>query len=460
MTSSNSNNHRSNLRKAWEYIVDFVKDVIDLKKGVDPLRTIDETRSKLSITGANAWMLMCSIIIASIGLSQNSQAVIIGAMLISPLMAPMLGIGLSVGINDMNTLRQSLIHFLIAIVIAVLTSTVYFYLSPIDTVTPEIDARTRPTFLDIFVAIFGGTAGIISIARKDISTTLPGVAIATALMPPLCVTGFGIAHHAWEIALRSFYLFFLNSFFVVLATYIIIRYLKFPYKKYLDRSVWLKNVLYIGLFSLAMVVPSFLIFRGVIRDLNIRVSCEKFVETCLGEDNIYLDSYVFEEDDRILYLKVYGDVIHNGEYNTYATCLEDVGLEDVTLEIISTSDVNLDRVQVIEQDIRRLAKQVKAAEALKAESEVQLAVLSRQYIDTSFFDQLSKELAVLFPNLEEVGLAKMHLSDLKAKRLNEAVIVVKWKEPAPETRSEDNETIRRFVAQKIPEKAVRIIEYQ
>ena len=215
MTEPDSTGDTSKLSKAWHYFSDFVIDIVDLKKGVDPLRTIEDTRNGLSITGANAWMLMCSIIIASIGLSQNSQAVIIGAMLISPLMAPILGIGLSIGINDMNTLRQSLIHFAIAIFIAILTSSIYFYLSPIDAVTPEIEARTRPTFLDIFVAIFGGTAGIISIARKDISTTLPGVAIATALMPPLCVTGFGISHMLWDIAARSFYLFFLNSFFVV-----------------------------------------------------------------------------------------------------------------------------------------------------------------------------------------------------------------------------------------------------
>ena len=158
--------------------------------------------------GANAWMLICSIIIASIGLSQNSQAVIIGAMLISPLMSPLLGIGLSIGINDMETLRKALFNLLVAIVIALLTSTTYFFLMDFVDITSEIQARTRPTFLDIIVAVFGGLAGIISIARKDVTTTLPGVAIATALMPPLCVTGFGLANGNFDIASRSFYLFF------------------------------------------------------------------------------------------------------------------------------------------------------------------------------------------------------------------------------------------------------------
>ena len=177
--------NKQSLKNAWTYTVTYVKDVLDLERGVDKMGTIDEIRTKKSMGGANAWMLMCSIVIASIGLSQNSQAVIIGAMLISPLMAPILGIGLSVGINDMATLRVSLLHFLTAMIIAVLTSTIYFSIFQIPEITPEIQSRTSPTFLDIFVAIFGGIAGIISIARKDISVTLPGVAIATALMPPL-----------------------------------------------------------------------------------------------------------------------------------------------------------------------------------------------------------------------------------------------------------------------------------
>jgi uncharacterized hydrophobic protein (TIGR00271 family) len=164
-------------------------------------------------------MLICSIVIASIGLSQNSQAVIIGAMFISPLMSPILGIGLSVGINDMETLKNSLLHFSIAIVIALLTSWIYFELTSFDDFTNEIKSRTAPTFLGILVAIFGGVAGIVSFARKDVSTTLPGVAIATALMPPLCVAGYALANSHWKMASKSFYLFFLNSFFVALSTY-------------------------------------------------------------------------------------------------------------------------------------------------------------------------------------------------------------------------------------------------
>ena len=215
------------------YIQKFFKDALALEEGVDKRQTINEIKNKKSMSGANAWMLMCSIVIASVGLNTNSPAVIIGAMLISPLMSPILGIGLAVGINDKDTLKKSLAHFSMAVIIALVTSTIYFAITPLSGITEEISARTSPGPLDIFIALFGGVAGIVSIARKDISTTLPGVAIATALMPPLCVTGYGIATGNWEIMLTSFFLFFINTVFVSFATYLIVHFvLKFPQKDF------------------------------------------------------------------------------------------------------------------------------------------------------------------------------------------------------------------------------------
>ncbi|MEL6122738.1 MAG: TIGR00341 family protein, partial [Bacteroidota bacterium] len=312
-----------------EAIRQYISGVVDLRQGVNVLATIREIKQRKSMEGANAWMLMCSIVIASIGLSQNSQAVIIGAMLISPLMSPILGIGLSVGINDMETLRSSAIHFGIAILIAVFTSTIYFALTPFDSLTPEIEARTAPTFLDIFIAIFGGLAGIISVARKDVSTTLPGVAIATALMPPLCVTGFGIATGSWEVATRSFYLFFLNTFFVALATYVIVRMLKFPQKRYVDQKRARSGHIYVILFALALTIPSFFIFRGVIKDLRTKLSLQRFVTTCLQEDKVYLDNYQLENNPdgtSTLLLKVYGNVINEENLSEYESCLANLGV--------------------------------------------------------------------------------------------------------------------------------------
>jgi len=195
---------------------DFFYNLIDLRAGLDREGTIVNIKNNKKMAGANAWLLMCSIMIASLGLDLNSPAVIIGAMLISPLMSPILGIGLAVGINDNDALLLALKHFGIAIVIALVTSTLYFWLTPFGMETSEIRARTAPTLLDVLVAFFGGVAGIISGSRKDKSNAIPGVAIATALMPPLCVTGYGLATGNWTFMLNSFYLFFLNATFVAL----------------------------------------------------------------------------------------------------------------------------------------------------------------------------------------------------------------------------------------------------
>ncbi|MCB0625235.1 MAG: DUF389 domain-containing protein, partial [Saprospiraceae bacterium] len=178
------------------------------QEGLDREGTIVDIKNNKRMRGANAWLLMCSIMVASLGLDLNSPAVIIGAMLISPLMSPILGIGLAVGINDREMLTISLQHFGIAIGIALATSFIYFQLTPLGDVTSEIEARTAPTFLDVLVAFFGGIAGIISGSRRDKSNAIPGVAIATALMPQLCDTGFGLDNGEWEIMLNYFYLFF------------------------------------------------------------------------------------------------------------------------------------------------------------------------------------------------------------------------------------------------------------
>ncbi len=179
---------KSDFLKLLDSIREWWKELVDLQQGTDKENTIISIKNNKRVRGANAWLLMCSIMIASLGLDLNSPAVIIGAMLISPLMSPILGIGLSVAINDRDALYTSLFHFGVSILIALVTSTLYFYITPFGEITPEIQSRTQPTLLDGLVAVFGGLAGIISISRKDSSNAIPGVAIATALMPPLCVT--------------------------------------------------------------------------------------------------------------------------------------------------------------------------------------------------------------------------------------------------------------------------------
>ncbi|MFT7453269.1 MAG: putative hydrophobic protein (TIGR00271 family), partial [Patescibacteria group bacterium] len=269
-SQSYSNKHpvQGSIATAWKDIKGFSFDLIDLQAGLDREGTIVNIKNNKKMAGANAWLLMCSIVIASLGLDLNSPAVIIGAMLISPLMSPILGIGLAVGINDRKTLIVSLKHFGIAIAIALVTSTLYFTFTPFGGATNEIIARTTPGLLDVAVAFFGGIAGIISGSRKDKSNAIPGVAIATALMPPLCVTGFGLANGNWTYTYNSFYLFFMNATFVALATFLIVRFLRFPQKAFTNSSEQRKTQFFILVFSILMIVPSILIFKGILKHAN------------------------------------------------------------------------------------------------------------------------------------------------------------------------------------------------
>ena len=439
-----------------KYLWSYLSDVVDLKKGVDPDATIHDIKSKSSLAGANSWMLMCSIVIASIGLSQDSQAVIIGAMLISPLMSPILGIGLSIGINDMYTLKDSISQFAIAITIAVLTSYIYFEITPFNELTGQISSRTKPTFLDIFIAIFGGIAGIISTARKDISTTLPGVAIATALMPPLCVTGYGMATSDWKIASASFYLFFLNTFFVALSTYLVVRFLKFPYRKFIDRKSRQKNVFLVVAFSLALVIPSFLIFRGVLKELRLKRNLEAFKSTCLEEGRRYLDNYTINGDH--LELRVYGEPITEEESQEYKDCLANYGITDYLIEITTTSEVSLDEVQLLDEKVNLIASKMANYEDITSQQEARISWYESVSIDTTAFDQISKELKIIYPDIEHIGLAKIHATDYQESNYNLPTVLINWARNA-QRQSNNQDKIKEFVKSRLELDTIQLITY-
>ncbi|MEZ4983617.1 MAG: DUF389 domain-containing protein [Saprospiraceae bacterium] len=315
----------------------------DLKAGMDREGTIIAIRNGRSMEGANAWMLICSILIASLGLDLDSEAVIIGAMLISPLMSPILGIGLGASINDRDMLFSSLRSFLVATAIALVTSTVYFLFTPLGAFTTMIQARTAPTFLDGLVAIFGGVAGIISITRKDKSNAIPGVAIATALMPPLCVTGYGIANADMDIALNSFYLFFLNSFFIALTSWFIIRLLDFPYKAHPDEREGRNARWAVGLFSLIIIIPGIIILRDVILEMRKKQAVQHFIQDQFGTDCIDYSTFRVTEDSSVLVLQLMNRDISDSLEQTYTLLLNtQYNLAHIQLKTIPDYRIKLD----------------------------------------------------------------------------------------------------------------------
>lgn len=390
----------------------FFYDVIHLDDGLDKEGTIVNIKNNKQMAGANAWLLMCSIMIASLGLDLNSPAVIIGAMLISPLMSPILGVGLAIGINDKMTFWASLQHFAVAIAIAIVTSTLYFSLTPFGSETDEIIARTSPTLLDVLVAFFGGLAGIISGSRKDKSNAIPGVAIATALMPPLCVTGYGLANGNWTFMFNSFYLFFLNATFVAMATYLIVRFLKFPQKVIPDGQEAQKTRWMLTALGLLMIIPSARILIGVLDKSNQDKIVNEFIEnnfphaiheiersnhTDSIEIRLLMIGHYFEEDS----IHHYKDLLtEKGARNFQLTFLQDSTSRKAIERLATTQATSqANYIQLAEETNR--VKINKDKEILK----LSLRVDELTY-DSTLFKNLTQEVKVLFPNLESISLSK------------------------------------------------------
>lgn len=425
------------LFKIKSYIKGFMKDALDLEHGVDKRLTINEIKNKNSMSGANAWMLICSIVIASVGLDMNSPAVIIGAMLISPLMSPILGMGLAVGINDKNTLKKSLAHFGMAVVIALITSTIYFLLTPLGERTTEIMARTSPGPLDIFIAFFGGIAGIVSIARKDISTTLPGVAIATALMPPLCVTGFGIAKGFGDVAMYSLFLFFINTVFVSFATFIIVKFvMHFPQRDFVDAKEKRNSTIYITLFLLTIAIISYFPFSKLLKNRDQNEKVELLIKQVFEGKNELFDGMelISSGDSSLLILKVYGDGKEFMYADGYKNVCKNIGLENTTVRIVPTTNINEDDIADLHKkilSIKDVNSQLNTIKEKSSENDKVIEALKEKLATFRMQDDLFKErtgfIKAIYPDeISRVSYARGQSNDFAQVKENVPMYVIDW----------------------------------
>jgi len=464
MTENNDTKQKDFIDKAFE----FWRKLVDLNEGIDREGTVFAIKNNRKIEGANAWMLMCSIMIASLGLDMNSPAIIIGAMLISPLMAPILGIGLGVATNDFDTLVQSVKHISIAIGIAIVTSTLYFWLTPLGNVTPEILSRTSPTLLDVLVGVFGGIAGIVSTSRKDQSSAIPGVAIATALMPPLCVTGFGLATGNMNIALKSFYLFFLNTFFVALSTYFIVRLLRFPSMRTFDDTYRKRKVWLMTLITLVIVVPSAWIFLGVVKETRLNKRVEAFINTQFEGHTQYIDAWNYVSADSInhLIIKVYGSDIHDPVFTNYQANLDRYGISNTVLDYIPTSEVDLAKVQNLEAQLTNfevIAEQLTHTRIKRTEQDFLVDSLKNRILqiqsDTVGFSQISSELKSIFPDLQSCGFAKAQYNNFDQYTSAQYILWVRWASlKSKSAKNKDEKRMLEFISKRTGLDSIRLVE--
>src|SRR6056297_2819698 len=247
-------------------IAAFLRELLDIHEDTDRDTTMEIVKRDISFKGHNAWILVFSIFVASIGLNVSSTAVVIGAMLISPLMGPIVGIGFSVAINDIDTLKRSLVNLGVMVFLSVLTAFLYFLISPIKEETPELVARTYPTILDVLVAIFGGIALIVAKTKKGaIASVIMGVAIATALMPPLCTVGYGLAIGNWSYAGGALYLFSINAVFIALSTFVVTKLLGFPLVKYANSRKRRRTAQIASTIAIIVMIPSVILFVNLLQ---------------------------------------------------------------------------------------------------------------------------------------------------------------------------------------------------
>ncbi len=269
---------RESVRSVYESARAFLGRTMNISDDTNIEGTVTAIKRDMVFRGHNVWILICSIVVASVGLNVNSTAVIIGAMLISPLMGPILALGLAVGTNDWELLKRAWKNFGVMVVVSLITSTIYFFITPLSDAQSELLARTRPTFLDAMIASFGGLAGIIGLSRKNnFSTVVPGVAIATALMPPLCTAGYGLATWQLEYFIGAFYLFLINSIFISGATLVIVRYLKFPLVSFINTRTERRVRIYMALSVFVVLLPSGWIFYDVVKETVFLRNANRFI---------------------------------------------------------------------------------------------------------------------------------------------------------------------------------------
>ncbi|HBI6909327.1 TPA: TIGR00341 family protein [Clostridium perfringens] len=277
--------------------------------------TYDEIHENIldgvNIGGANFIILMCAIIIASVGLNMNATAVIIGAMLISPLMGPIIAIGYSVGIYNLKLLKKSAIILIIEIFISITTATIYFSLSPISSAGSEILSRTSPNIWDVIIAFTGGIAGIIGITRKKSGNILPGVAIATALMPPLCTSGYGLATKNIHIFLGAGYLFFINSFFIALSTLLVVKFMKIPTRNTLSEVKQKKLKKMIIVSTILVTIPSLMSAATMVNSFLNNTNLSNFIENEMPSE--YILNKEINTKNKTIDLVIIGNTIDNSE---------------------------------------------------------------------------------------------------------------------------------------------------
>ena len=390
----------------------FLIELLDFRHDTDREATVAAIKSDIPFKGATVWILICSIFVASIGLNANSTAVVIGAMLISPLMGPILGIGLSIAINDIYTLRKSLVNLATMLVLSLFTAFLFFYIFPLNQDNSELLGRVKPDIRDVLIAFFGGLALIIARTKKGtIASVVFGVAIATALMPPLCTAGYGLSQGNWRYFRGAMHLFAINTIFIAFATFLVLKILRFPMVTYAN-SKRRKNIArFATIIALAGMLPASWSFYSVLNETRIESDYTTYLKLEIEDNNsLWLRGEKMDLNNKSITLNFNGDISEATKSDLINELKGYEYLQDFSLVINGNKNRSSDKIlELYDLAIYKIEEREKTISSLKMEIDsLKLDTGSNKtMMDLNVFSTLSKDAKIQFTDLRFFGYSKM-----------------------------------------------------
>lgn len=447
--------------------IDQLKRITNITDHVNIQAAQNHIISNIEFKGPNVWILIFAIFMASVGLNVNSIPVVIGAMLISPLMGPIMGVGLALGINDTTLLKKSFKNLLIMTGISVIASSLFFVITPLALEAPtELLARTNPTIYDVFIALFGGLAVIVEVCKKEKGTVIAGAAIATALMPPLCTAGYGIANGNMSYFMGAFYLYFINSVFIALATFLTVRYLNFPLVKFSDPAKAKRVHRSITIFTLILIIPSIYSAVIVISENKFNQSAKKFVAENRTISNSYIYDYQIQHSARkpsTITISIAGEAIPQKEISKLHENLKKYNITEDQLLINQNSTYvskDISEQDVVKGIFDRNEQEIRKREELISRMEAELKEFTNNTLPC---EQIAKEINTQYPSLisitlargEKINIAGTLKPDTKINPQKEVIAIIKFKSEISES---ELSKLKQWLAVRLEIPDIKIIE--
>ena len=436
-------NIQINVTRLLETAKKFLLELFDFREDTDHEATIEAIKADISFKGATAWILIFAVFVASIGLNANSTAVVIGAMLISPLMGPILGIGMSFALNDINTFKKSLMNLGTMIGLSLFASFLFFYSFPLSEDNSELLGRVSPDIRDVLIAFFGGLALMVARTKKGtVASVIFGVAIATALMPPLCTAGYGLAIGNFSYFIGAMYLFMINTIFIALATFLVMKLLGFPMYKYANVAKRKRYSTIATIVGIAVMIPAIFTFITVFKENQVKTQVNNFVKNevrIIKNFQLIDDSYSF--DDKVINLNFFNEVtegeenilnnqlVNNSNYNKIKNFqIRIKGSDTKSFSLITTAyKEKREELQESKNIVAGLQKQItdlqETISSLNNRIEQDALNKNKKVIA---FSRIAKDAKIRYRDIEEIGFASVLSSKDFIKIDTIPVVTVRW----------------------------------